>query len=305
MKTKNYWFRLIFISFFGLLLVNSSLSSLVNWEEFLDLEPIEFINYEGPNSRIDTRAQIREIGYSLGLLIKDGQSRAGGIGRYFVVNSETGGSGLDADIFGLGVDVGVVHIRNLRLILQGYLEGAYSYSEREAAVLAEYITIYNAVYRGDINFFDSRYNDPVMEHLNQERLGLSIRFDEWPGQTLMVIPLGSIRPGPLSSIDTSSLINNMVTELLREEPDMGLDTRIEMAELLDRQAEEAIRQAAVQWEAIIEGEKLSQGFSIEQLQDLDILRKQTLEIEEFAVRKINEAQEERRRITEDLLSLMG
>jgi hypothetical protein len=217
---------------------------------------LEFVNYVGPHATIDTLAQIREIGYGLGLVIGGGASQAGATGRYFVIHSvsDPDGDKIDADIFGLGPDVGVDHIRNLRLIIQGYLEAAYSYSESDAALLSRYITIYNAVYRGDMNYFGSRYKDPVMENITMERAGLSIRYDEWPGQTLMLIPLGS-GGGPLSAIDTATLSDDRVLEQLRQEPDMSIDDRQEMVGLMERQADEAEQQAAVIRETISEEEQ--------------------------------------------------
>jgi hypothetical protein len=218
---------------------------------------VEFINYEGPYSRIETRAQIRAVGYSQGLLVKNGVNNPGTSDRYFVIHSVSDGDGskLDADIFGLGVDVGVDHIGNLRLIIQGFLEGAYDYSEEDAALLAQYVTMYNAVYRGDWEYFGSRYKNPVIESLTRERAGLSIRFDEWPGRTLMLIPLGPESIGPLNSVDTSSLSDSRVTEQLRQEPDQGVDTRQDMVDLKERQSEEASQQAAVQREVIREEEE--------------------------------------------------
>jgi hypothetical protein len=241
----------------GVLFCGFSAYAQVNRSELEDLGPVEFINYEGPYSRIETRAQIRAIGYSQGLLVKNGVNRTGTSGRYFIIHSmsDADGSKLDADIFGLGVDVGVDHVRNLRLIIQGYLEGAYGYSERDAALLAEYITVYNAVYRGDWSYFGSRYKVPVMGNLSQEKAGLSIRFDEWPGRTLMLIPLGLGSAGPLNSVDSSSISDSKVTEQLRQEPDRGVETRQDMVELKERQSEEAGQQAAVQREAIREEEE--------------------------------------------------
>jgi hypothetical protein len=257
MKKSGVLFHILYIlCFVGILFFGLPAYAQVDRGELGNLGPVEFINYEGPYSRIETRAQIRAIGYSQGLMVKNGLSRTGTSGRYFVIHSvsATGGAKLDADIFGLGVDVGVDHVRNLRLIIQGYLEGAYSYSERDAALLAEYVTIYNAVYRGDWDYFGSRYKDPVMGNLSREKTGLSIRFDEWPGRTLMLIPLGMGSAGPLSSVDTGSLSDSRVTEQLRQEPDRGVDTRQDMVELKERQSEEAGQQAAMQREAIREEE---------------------------------------------------
>jgi hypothetical protein len=216
--------------------------------------PITFINYEGPHARIETRGQIRNIGYGPGLAVKSGTARPGSLNRYFVIHSVSPAEGtkLDADIFGLGVDSGVDHIRNLRLIIQGYLEGAYGYSERDAALLAEYITIYNAVYRGNWDYFSGRYKNPVVQNLTREKAGISIRFDEWPGQTLMLIPLG---PGGLSPVDTSSLADERVVEEMRKEEDRGIDQRKDMVDLKEREAEAAEQKAEVQREAIREEEQ--------------------------------------------------
>jgi hypothetical protein len=222
---------------------------------------VTFINYEGPYARIETRGQIRNIGYVPGTIIRGGALRVGGLARYFVIHSMSGPEGdkLDADVFGLGIDTGVDHIKNLRLIIQGYLEGAYAYSAQDAALLAEYITIYNAVFRGNWDYFTGRYKTPVARNLERDKAGLSIRFDEWPGRTLMLIPLALGAAGSLSALDTSSLSSPEVVNEMRKEDDMGLDSRREMVDLKEREADEAEQRAALQREAIAEEENRLAG----------------------------------------------
>ncbi|AEJ19413.1 P83/100 family protein [Gracilinema caldarium] len=216
---------------------------------------ILFISYEGPHGRIETREDIRGIGYALGRAIKAGALRAGSTNRYFAIHSvTTGTTQLDADIFGLGIDVGVDHIKNLRLILQGYLEGAYDYSASDAALLAQFITIYNAVYRGNWNYVTSRYTPKVVSELTKEKTGLSIRFDEWPGQSLILIPLAIGQAGSLSAIDTSQITQKPVIEQLKKDKDLGLDARKDMVDLKEREAQEAKQTAQVQKEAIAQEE---------------------------------------------------
>jgi hypothetical protein len=218
--------------------------------------PVNFINYVGPYARIDTRLQIWNIGYVPGTQIRGGARNSGGLARYFVIHSMSAPEGdrLDADIFGLGVDVGVDHIRNLRLIIQGYLEGAYAYSAQDAALLAEYITVYNAVFRGNWDYFTIRYKSPVIRNLEQDKAGLSIRFDEWPGRTLMLIPLALGKPGSLSAVDTGSLSAPEVIEEMKKEPDLGLGSRTAMLDLKEREADAAEQEAALQRAAIAEEE---------------------------------------------------
>jgi hypothetical protein len=213
---------------------------------------VEFQNYTGPVTRVDSRAQIRGIGYPLGTAVKAGATRSGAENRYFVIHvvSAPEGDKLDADIVGLGPNVGVDHIRNLRLIIQGYLEGAYNYPAQDAVLLAEYITIYNAVFRGNWAYFNNAYKQAVLQYLTPEKVGLATRFSEWPGRTLMVIPLGNSTPGSLSAIDTSSLSDPQVIDKMREDDGSGIDQRTAMADLKDREAEEAEEAARRQREAI-------------------------------------------------------
>ncbi|MDR1862836.1 MAG: hypothetical protein LBQ67_02830 [Treponema sp.] len=258
MKKNGVPFRILYIlCLAGILFISFPAHAQVNRDELGNLGSVEFINYEGPYSRIETRAQIRAIGYSQGVMVRNNIDRTGISSRYFVIHSVSPGDGtkLDADVFGLGADVGVDHIRNLRLILQGYLEGAYGYSERDAALLAEYVTVYNVVYREDWEYFGSRYKSSVMENLSREKTGLSIRYDEWPGRTLMLVPLGMGSAGPLNAVDTTSITDSRVTEQLRQEPDRGVDTRQGMVDLKERQSEEAGQQAEVQREAVREEEQ--------------------------------------------------
>jgi hypothetical protein len=272
MKKPGYFCAVLFI-----LALSPAFTQNVDREELeKNQAAINFINYEGPHSRIDTVEQIRNIGYQLGLSVKNGAVSAGANSRYFVIHSVSAPEGdkLDADVFGLGVDAAVDHIRNLRLIIQGYLQGAYDYSVGDAALLARYITIYNAVFRGDWDFYNNRYKTPVVQNLTSERAGISVRFDEWPGQTLMTIPLGTGVPGSLSAIDTSSLTDQQVTNEMRRDGG-GIEDRQGMVDLKEREADEATQSATLQREAIAEEEK-----NIEKDRDEAVAQRQRVEQEQ-------------------------
>ncbi|GBU28127.1 hypothetical protein R84B8_01685 [Treponema sp. R8-4-B8] len=293
----------------------------VNRDELQDLPPVVFINYEGPHARVDTREEIRQIGVGLGRQIS-GKTDAGTSNRYFVIHCVSGAEGnkIDADVFGLGVDTGVDHIRNLRVIIQGYLQTAYDYSEKDAALLAEYITIYNAVYRGNWDYFTNRYKALVMSNLTKDKVGLSIRYDEWPGRTLIVIPLGI---GGLSSVDTSTLTEPKVIEEMRKEDDQSIPQRKEMVNLMEREASKAEQQAKTQRESIKEDEKQlaqdRQKVQEEQAQgkitpeeakrteeqldkraeEIDQRKEEAKKTEDVAAQKTEEAQQQRQEIAKD------
>ena len=295
MRTPKFVFAILIFAFIAI-----SGYAQVDQDELRDLPPVTFINYEGPYFRIDTREQIRQLGVVLGQQIAERERgiaptlaamsaeqrreysyrfEYGELNRYFVIHSVSGPENgkLDADIFGLGVDTAVDHIRNLRTIVQGYLQAAYDYSERDAALLAEYITIYNAVYRGDWDYFTERYKTPVIGHLIRDRAGLSIRYDEWPGRTMMLIPLGH---GGLSSIDTTSITDSRVIEEMRREDDRGVPQRQDMVDLIEREAEQAEQRAAAEREAIRQEERQiaeERGQTAQERQQIEQERQQAQE----------------------------
>ena len=216
-----------------------------------DNQPIEFINYTGAHNEIDSLRSIADIGRRLAGAVDRG--RAGDMNRYAVIHAVDTAvtTGLDADILIVGKSARVDHITNLRVIIAAYLSSAYGYSEQDARTIAHFITLYNAVYRGDINAFKARYKDAVMKHLTADKVGLAVRYDEWPGKTHIVIPLSDAKySGTLSSIDTTAISDKKVVEKMREQDDMDIAARKDMIDLKERESEAARERAgAAQSEA--------------------------------------------------------
>lgn len=206
--------------------------------------PIEFINYTGPHSEIDSLQSIAAIGTALAGAAQRG--RAGDMNRYAVIHAVDTSvqTGLDADILIIGSGARVDHVTNLRVIIAAYLRAAYGYSERDARTIAHFVTIYNAVYRGNFDAFSAKYKAVVLRNLSADRVGLALRYDEWPGRTQIVIPLSDQKySGTLSTIDTSSISDKNVVEKMREEDDKDLATRKDMIDLKERESEAALERA--------------------------------------------------------------
>jgi len=210
--------------------------------ETVQAAAIEFINYEGPHEVIETVGEIRGIGRPLGAAVARGVTRTGEVGRYMVIHAVDPAvkTGFDADIIVLGEGARVDHIRNLRRIVAGYLESAYGYSAKDADTLSVFITIYNAVYRGRIDYFGGKYKPVVMAELTPEHAGLSVRWDEWAGRSRIVIPLTSrAGAGVLGSIDTTSITDKPTIESLKDEsPTAGVEERRDVVDLKERGQEE-------------------------------------------------------------------
>lgn len=225
-------------------------------------EIIEFINYTGPHKVIDSAQAIKEIGSDLGKDISLSVSSTNGSNeKYYVVHSVTSKSKdqLDADIIYIGSSATVDHVDNLRRIISGYLQSAYNYSEKDANTLAVFITVYNAVYRGKLDTFKSKYTEDVVKNLSSENCGLSTNYKDWPGKSEIVIPLFDVKNGGLSTVDTSVIADSKVVDSMQEDEDRNIDSRKDMVDLKEREADESSEKAQeAQKEAVQEQKVLNE-----------------------------------------------
>ena len=208
-------------------------------------QTIEFINYTGPHKVIDSISAIKKIGSDMGKMIVPEQASAiGDKNKYYVVHAVDANQKdkLDADILFIGKNASVDHITNLRRIISAYLSTAYSYSERDADTLAVFITVYNAVYRGKYDVFQSKYKNAVMKNLSKNNCGLSTSYKDWPGQSEIVIPLYDVNGG-LSTVDTSVISDDKVIDSMQDDDDKNVEKRKDLVDLKEREAEDADEKA--------------------------------------------------------------
>lgn len=222
----------------------------IDEEEIKSVAPdaVEFINYTGPHTVIDSLQQIKNIGSGLGSVIAkklEEPASAGSSARYYVVHAVDPSvpNGLDADIMYIGANATVDHIKNLRHIIASYLVSAYNYSESDAETLAVFVTVYNAVYRGNLDMFKSKYKPVVTEKLTADKAGLALHYQEWPGKSQIVIPLADLKGG-LGTVDTTVISDDKVVDSMREEDDKGVDVRKDLVDIKEREADEAAEKAA-------------------------------------------------------------
>ena len=264
---------------------------------------ISFINYQGTHKETDSFEEIYEIGSILGNKMSENAGTGSYFNKYTFIHAvgPKDETGFDADILILSNQARVDHIRNLRLIIRAYLETAYGYERDTADSLAKFITFYNAQYRNDIDFFTKRYKPTVHKHLSKEKAGLSLRYNEWPGNTQVVIPLIQTTDGEPGGPSASELSDKRVIESAREDDDKGVEDRKNMVELRERQLEEKKKDTEEQEQKIEEEEKQlqeeeseiqqEQEETQEQIEKLE-QQKQQLEDEE----QTTETEEERQQI---------
>lgn len=268
-------------------------------------DKIVFKSYTGPVSVVQTKRQIAEIGGYIGGNIAKDVYNSGSFSyspKYKILHAVNPKvkEKLDADIIILSDGAGVDHIKNLRLIISTYLSKAYGYSTEDADTLAVFITVYNAVYRGNMEVFNEKYKDSVTKYLTQEKVGLSLNYEDWPGKTQIVIPLSDL-DGGISTIDTSLISDQNVVNSMRENDDKGVDERKNMLDLKNREADEAELQAKEAQEKHDENEVIiaEEEKQLAQEKEDEKEIEQQIEQDKVALQENPDDQEAQQRLAED------
>ena len=94
----------------------------------------------------------------------------------------------------------------------------YAYSYKNARILSFFVTYYNAIYRGDVDYFSKMYKGVVVKHINKNNAGISVNWYEWPGRSKIIIPLTAMaKRGKLDTIDPDILTDDKVRKELRKD----------------------------------------------------------------------------------------
>ena len=234
--------KLVVLLVIGLVSVSAITALEIDRAELQDIgdADIEFESYEGPVEQFDSGEAIRGIGTFLGGAVgKTGAAQYTGRYRIRRIIGNPEEPLRAADILELDSTARVDHITNLRRIIAGYLESAWDYRRDDADLLARFITIYNAVHRGNMDFFAARYRTAVHAVLRPDAVGLATSYRQWPGKTQIVIPIRDDRAaGDLDAIDPRQLIDRDVITELRSRADLGIADRKAIIAFIERVIEE-------------------------------------------------------------------
>lgn len=195
---------------------------------------IRFINYTGERQHTDPVESIFDIGKNLSHQVKAGKNRAGyGVLKYTLIHvvDPSQKDKLDADILQIDPLARVDHIFSIRTILAGYLTDQYGYSRVDAKSLAVFITYYNAYYRKNTNYFGKQFKGAVNRNLDPAKIGLSTSYEDWPGNSQIVIPLTEGKAKP------SELANDSVLSNMRQTKDKNIESRQNVNELRKKELE--------------------------------------------------------------------
>ncbi len=283
------------LSFMFLIIFSSSLFAVEVDVEEIRTRRVEFINYRGPQGRADSIKAINAIGEGLAAGARKAESNR--IIRYHekysIVRaiSESEPEKYSADIISIDRKAMVTHIANVRRITAAYLRDMYGYSESEAAALALFVSYYNAIHRGDMPYFRSKYKDVVLKRINAGNAGIARIYSQWPGKTRLIIPLTEqSKRGEIGRIDPFVIGDEKTRQMVRKERNT-IDERKEMSGLKEKkisddrkEIEERKREQAKTGEIIKTEEKKIE----KEKEDLDKKRRDLEKKEEQTAREKEE-----------------
>jgi hypothetical protein len=232
---KKIYIIIIIISAIVTLILNNTGSGLEVDVDEIRTKPVKFINYQGTYERPDAVNAIEGIGRSLSLG-KEGDSRINFYLKYSIIHavSKEEPEKLSADIFSINKEAKVGHIDMVRLITTSYLINKYGYTRQDAETLSLFLSYYNAIYRGNINYFSGKYKNIVLKYINAQNAGISTKYFEWAGATRMLIPLTEeAQKGKLDAIRTDVISDQKtIKEVSRD--DRNIPKRKDMTDIKER-----------------------------------------------------------------------
>jgi hypothetical protein len=291
---------IIITSLFTMLLTAAGSSLEVDIDE-IKTKPVKFINYEGKYERPDSIQDVERIGQKLAR-----DSKVNETVRFFMkysvihVVSKDEPDKFSADVFSIDKDAKVGHIDMVRRIIGSFLIKKYNYSKRDAEAISLFLTYYNAIYRGNINYYSSKYKSLVVRHINASNSGISTRYNEWPGATKMLFPLtDKAQKGKLDAI-APDIISDEKTRKEVARDSKNIPVRKDMADIKervlekDKKALEEKKQELKKEEAKIEQEKKP----LEKKKEEITKREEELKKEKEEIKKIAEPEKRKEKETE-------
>lgn len=216
---------------------------------------IVFENYVGPHIFYNTRDEIRTIGLDLSITLElEEDSESSYANKYLIFHrlADPEENLYSGDIFEITELSYIDNIRNIQEILSQYLMSLYGYNEEDSWLLARILLVYNAVYRGDIDYFSKTFSRHVVSLLRPEDSGIGLHYSQWPGRTQIVIPLSNgLTEGKRQNIESEVLIDDEVIEKIKESEEEGLELREEIVEYQEKEIDE-IQEEIDTIEALVE-----------------------------------------------------
>jgi hypothetical protein len=222
------------VSLFSVFLPSAASALGVDVNELKSAQKIQFVDYAGPVNVFQTDLDIRGIGVDLARQVLKGLPVASWLTRYSAIHAVDTAEPdkLSADIISLDKDARIDRIDNVRRVTSAYLSTLYKYPQKDSDLLALFVSYYNAVSRGKLEYFSGKYKSVVLSHLEREKVGISTKYFEWPGKTQLVIPLNENATRDIfGALNSSEISGKAVIDQLKTQDNKGIPERTAITDL--------------------------------------------------------------------------
>ena len=201
-------------------------------EDEIRTDPVEFQNRSNARASVRRREMDTDLGKILAITVREqGTVTRNGFRITRVFNPEEDGYG--ADTVEILPDARFGHINVIQRVLSGYLAESFQYGRADSQVLAQFLLYYNAKVKSSWKDISSRYSSSATAAAGNSP-GISTRYQEWPGQTTILLPLKKslVRPG---ETDLSH------GEVEKETHDATTEEKKDLNEVQERRKEDDLR----------------------------------------------------------------
>ncbi len=157
-------------------------------EEALTAPTVQFENRTNRRATPAARQMERNIGVRLAEnAIEDKTEEVAGVSIFRIF--DPGKERYGADVIVLGPKTNFGHIMAVQRVLAGYLQRAFEFEPEQANTMSLFIIYYNAEIRSRPELIEKSFSEAVVNRIDAKKAGIARSYKEWPGQTMLLIPL--------------------------------------------------------------------------------------------------------------------
>jgi hypothetical protein len=205
--------------------------------EIKGIQKFNFLNKSNKKADNEMKAYHDSIGKKMSSAMTEEPERIHTIEGLSIFRIQSAGNLLGADVLSISENKVFGHVNSLNRIISSYVQHYFQYPEDNADLLAKYILYYNAIYRKDINYILTKYNNQIEDRVNSNNLGISQNYKQWPGKTQIIIPLEKNILKKFDTDITLSELGDSVNKIIDEKKDGAKDKK-KFEELIETKKKE-------------------------------------------------------------------
>jgi hypothetical protein len=272
--SKNYFkniFKFLILSYFlSLFSIYSQDMPAIFEGEIKESKKVKFQNKNNIKASEDKLQKDLKTGESLSEISQSGSLDKAdeiSIKRYLPDGKKMGG-----DVITIGEKFKAGHIHTIKRIISSYIQKSFDYDTKSADILTYYVLYYNVMHRKNLKYFKNKYSKSMLNDLTLKNVGISKKFNEWAGNTQLIIPLSkNILKNKKTDLTISELEQAVNKDLDKKKK--GTEVKAELGNLVKDKTSEERKLLEEKKKEVSEKEKVLTKAETEQVKKMEDLKK--------------------------------